>query len=49
MARGYALVQDRARGAAGLRRGGSRRARDLTLRFHDGAVAAEVAGEKETE
>ena len=37
-----------ARGAAGLRGGGPRRA-ELTLRFHDGAVAAEVAGEKETE
>jgi exodeoxyribonuclease VII large subunit len=48
MARGYALVQDR----AGLPLGSAaaaQAAHDLTLRFHDGAVAAEVAGEKETE
>jgi len=49
MARGYALVQDR----AGVPLGSASAARDaheLTLRFHDGAVAAEVAGEqKETE
>jgi exodeoxyribonuclease VII large subunit len=46
MARGYALVADR----AGLPLGSAeaaRTARELTLRFHDGAVAAEVAGEKE--
>ncbi|HEY1566217.1 MAG TPA: exodeoxyribonuclease VII large subunit [Solirubrobacteraceae bacterium] len=48
MARGYALVQDH----AGLPLGSAaaaQAAHDLTLRFHDGAVAAEVAGEKETE
>ena len=48
MARGYALVQDR----GGVPLGSAAAARDagrLTLRFHDGAVAAEVAGEKETE
>jgi exodeoxyribonuclease VII large subunit len=48
MARGYALVEDRAGiplGSASAARG----ARELTLRFHDGAVAAQVAGEKEME
>ena len=48
MARGYALVA----GSAGTPLGSAaaaRRARELTLRFHDGAVAAEVAGEEETE
>ncbi len=47
MARGYALVQDR----DGVPLGSAAAARDagrLTVRFHDGAVAAEVAGEKET-
>jgi exodeoxyribonuclease VII large subunit len=47
MARGYAMVQDR----GGLPLGSAQAARDaqhLTLRFHDGAVAAEVAGEEET-
>ena len=48
MARGYALVQDR----GGVPLGSAAAAREaahLTLRFHDGAVAAEVAGKKETE
>ncbi|HEX3977451.1 MAG TPA: exodeoxyribonuclease VII large subunit, partial [Solirubrobacteraceae bacterium] len=48
MARGYALVQDRAGVPLGSA-AAARSARDLTLRFHDGAVAAEVAGEKETQ
>jgi exodeoxyribonuclease VII large subunit len=48
MARGYALVQDRGGLALGSA-AAARTAHDLTLRFHDGAVAAEVAGEKETE
>jgi exodeoxyribonuclease VII large subunit len=48
MARGYALVQDRAGTPLGSA-AAARRARELTLRFHDGAVAAEVAGEEETE
>ena len=48
MARGYALVQDRAGVPLGSA-AAARNARELTLRFHDGAVAAEVAGEKETE
>ncbi len=48
MARGYALVQDRAGVPLGSA-AAARRARELTLRFHDGAVAAEIAGEKETE
>ncbi|MGZ4311330.1 MAG: exodeoxyribonuclease VII large subunit [Solirubrobacteraceae bacterium] len=48
MARGYALVEDRAGLALGSARA-ARSARELTLRFHDGAVAAEVAGEEETE
>jgi exodeoxyribonuclease VII large subunit len=47
MARGYALVQDRAGTPLGSA-AAARRARELTLRFHDGAVAAEVAGEEET-
>jgi exodeoxyribonuclease VII large subunit len=48
MARGYALVEDR----GGIPLGSAsaaRRARELTMRFHDGAIAAEVAGEEETE
>jgi exodeoxyribonuclease VII large subunit len=48
MARGYALVQNRAGVPLGSA-AAARSARELTLRFHDGAVAAEVAGEKETE
>jgi exodeoxyribonuclease VII large subunit len=48
MARGYALVQDRAGVPLGSA-AAARTARELTLRFHDGAVAAEVAGDKETE
>jgi exodeoxyribonuclease VII large subunit len=48
MARGYALVQDRAGVPLGSA-ASARTARELTLRFHDGAVAAEVAGDKETE
>ncbi len=47
MARGYALVQDRAGVPLGSA-AAARTARELTLRFHDGAVAAEVAGDKET-
>jgi exodeoxyribonuclease VII large subunit len=46
MARGYALVEDR----AGAPLGSADTARDsgeLTLRFHDGAVAAEVVPEAE--
>jgi exodeoxyribonuclease VII large subunit len=48
MARGYALVQD----LGGVPLGSAAAAREaahLTLHFHDGAVAAEVAGKKETE
>ena len=48
MARGYALVQDRAGTPLGSA-AAARSARELTLRFHDGAVAAEVAGKEETE
>jgi exodeoxyribonuclease VII large subunit len=48
MARGYALVQDRAGVPLGSA-SAARRAMELTLRFHDGTVAAEVAGDKETE
>jgi exodeoxyribonuclease VII large subunit len=48
MARGYALVQDRAGVPLGSA-AAARSARELTLHFHDGAVAAEVAGEKESE
>jgi exodeoxyribonuclease VII large subunit len=48
MARGYALVQDRSETPLGSA-AAARAARELTLRFHDGAVAAEVAGEEETE
>jgi exodeoxyribonuclease VII large subunit len=48
MARGYALVQDRAGVPLGSA-ASARAARELTLHFHDGAVAAEIAGEKETE
>jgi exodeoxyribonuclease VII large subunit len=48
MARGYALVQDRAGMPLGSAQA-ARTAHGLTLRFHDGAVAAEVAGEEETE
>ncbi|HYZ82378.1 MAG TPA: exodeoxyribonuclease VII large subunit, partial [Solirubrobacteraceae bacterium] len=48
MARGYALVEDRSGLALGSAQA-ARDARELTLRFHDGAVAAEVAGEKETD
>jgi exodeoxyribonuclease VII large subunit len=46
MARGYALVQDRAGLALGSAQA-ARQARELTLRFHDGAVAAQVTGEEE--
>jgi exodeoxyribonuclease VII large subunit len=48
MARGYALVTDR----AGLPLGSAAAAlsaHDLTLRFHDGTVAAEVTDDKETQ
>jgi exodeoxyribonuclease VII large subunit len=48
MARGYALVQDRAEVPLGSA-AAARTARALTLRFHDGAVAADVAGEEDTE
>ncbi|HTU96409.1 MAG TPA: exodeoxyribonuclease VII large subunit [Solirubrobacteraceae bacterium] len=48
MARGYALVQDHAGQPLGSA-AAAQAAHELTLRFHDGAVAAEVAGEKETE
>ena len=48
MARGYALVQDRDGVPLGSA-AAAREAAQLTLRFHDGAVAAEVAGDKETE
>lgn len=48
MARGYALVQDRDEVPLGSA-AAAREAARLTLRFHDGAVAAEVAGEQETE
>ncbi|MFZ1993546.1 MAG: hypothetical protein WAU75_05505, partial [Solirubrobacteraceae bacterium] len=48
MARGYALVQDRAGVPLGSA-ASARAARELTLHFHDGVVAAEIAGEKETE
>ena len=48
MARGYALVQDRAGTPLGSA-AAARTARELTLRFHDGAVAAEVADKEETE
>ncbi|HEY2317098.1 MAG TPA: exodeoxyribonuclease VII large subunit [Solirubrobacteraceae bacterium] len=43
MARGYALVEDRVGLALGSAEA-ARSAQELTLRFHDGAVAAEVAG-----
>jgi exodeoxyribonuclease VII large subunit len=47
MARGYALVEDRAGVPLGSAHA-ARRAHDLRLQFHDGAVAAEVAaGEEE--
>jgi exodeoxyribonuclease VII large subunit len=46
MARGYALVQDRAGLALGSAQA-ARQSRELTLRFHDGAVAAQVTGEEE--
>ncbi len=42
MARGYALVQDRAGAPLGSA-AAARRARELTLRFHDAPLAAEVA------
>jgi exodeoxyribonuclease VII large subunit len=48
MARGYALVQDK----AGMPLGSAdaaRRASELTLRFHDGAVPARVGGPEELE
>ncbi len=48
MARGYALVQDRDGQPLGSAQA-ARAARSLNLRFHDGAVAAEVGGEEETE
>jgi exodeoxyribonuclease VII large subunit len=41
MARGYALVQDRAGAPLGSA-AAARRAAELTLRFHDGSVMAEV-------
>ena len=47
MARGYALVQDRTGTPLGSA-AAARNARELTLRFHDGAVTAEVAGEEGT-
>jgi exodeoxyribonuclease VII large subunit len=47
MARGYALVQNHEGDPLGSA-AAAREAGRLTLRFHDGAVAAEVAGEKET-
>jgi exodeoxyribonuclease VII large subunit len=43
MARGYALVQDRAAAPLGSAEA-ARHAGDVTLRFHDGALAARVAG-----
>jgi exodeoxyribonuclease VII large subunit len=45
MARGYALVEDRAGLALGSAEA-ARSARELILRFHDGTVAAEVAREE---
>jgi exodeoxyribonuclease VII large subunit len=48
MARGYALVADRAGQPLGSA-AAARAAHALTLRFHDGAVPAEVGGEEETQ
>jgi exodeoxyribonuclease VII large subunit len=44
MARGYALVQDRSGSPLGSA-ASARQARELRLRFHDGAVAAQVTEE----
>ncbi len=46
MARGYALVSDRSGVPLGSA-AAARQARELTLRFHDGALPAEVAAEPE--
>jgi exodeoxyribonuclease VII large subunit len=48
MARGYALVQDRGGTPLGSA-AAARRAGELTLRFHDGAVPARVGGSEEPE
>jgi exodeoxyribonuclease VII large subunit len=48
MARGYALVQDKAGMPLGSAHA-ARRASELTLRFHDGAVPARVGGPEELE
>jgi exonuclease VII large subunit len=45
MARGYALVEDSA-GVPLSSAAAARRARQLSLRFHDGTVAAKVADEE---
>ncbi len=47
MARGYAMVQT-ARAVPLGSASAARAAGELALRFHDGAVAAHVAGEEET-